>query len=782
MFDASFSGLLRRLRTEAGLTIEELAEASGVSVRGISDLERGLRTAPQRRTAAALAQGLDLGGQQRKLLLSTARAGRPQGEQDPAREDAGTAGGRTLPRDIEDFVGREAELARLKALAESSAGPGPCVVAVSGAPGAGKTMLALHAARLNADRFPDGQAMVDLRGMDDEPRDPTEVMTRILLALGVGEQDLADAGNAGRPALYQRALAKRRCLLLLDNAHNEEQVRPLLPTDGSSMVVVTSRRTLAGLGGVHRLPLAELSATEAAGLLRELIGIERSDREPGAVAEVAERCGHLPLALRVAGNWLATRSGWTVRRLADRLALEERRLDVLAAGDVRVSAAIDLSYRQLTSDAARTFRRLALIDGRDTGAPCVARLTGQTVPEAEDDLVELADAGLLTMEGGRYRLHDLVRLFAAARLRDEEPVEQANRARADMHRWLLETVVVAGRWYEPGYGGLPANWSGLVDLSTRDKARAWLQAEGRKWLAAFRASVAEGAHTLVVEVAESLHWFSDQWIFWGHWPEIYRTSAMSAHALRDPLLEATHVNYHAWALLVCEGRYQESAERAGEALRLAEGAGDATQRAWAHIYLAWALSELGDHDTAAGHNQRAAELFGTVGDLHGSLQALIAQAESLVEAGRAECAVVEATKGLDFTDRHRERLEPPIAALARISLHSLLGRAHGQLKHDREAVGHLRAAVDISRLQGNIARESRSLALLGGAYLSFGREQEARETFKRCLELGEYADPQSLVDARAHLDRLEGGQRATRTAVPHREAPGHTGFPQCCDT
>ncbi|MET9111435.1 helix-turn-helix domain-containing protein [Streptomyces zhihengii] len=448
---AEFGALLRRRRLKAGLTIEGLAETSGISARGIGKLERGERTVPQRRTMAALADGLGLEARARDEFLAAtrvARAARVRGAEGdgPAEREGGSA----------DFVGRAAEMARLTALADEASdrnvGAGPdtraaLVVAVSGAPGTGKTTLALQTLRETADRFPGGRLMVDLRGMDAEPLEPPEVMLRVLKRLGVTDKDLARSGPQGHPELYRAVLAERRCLLVLDNARDEAQVRPLLPGTGAGMTLITSRRMLTGLENVHRLRLGVLSVGESAELLSGLVGVERAGVEPGAVAEVAERCGYLPLALRVAGNWLVTRSGWSVRRLADRLGVEERRLGVLSAGDVRVSAAFDLSYRQLTPEAGCLFRLLALVDGPDVGVECAAALAGWEVVDAEDVLEELVEVGLLVGSGsGRYSCHDLLRLFARERLRGEVSVGEVEAARVGLRRWLLETVVVAGRW------------------------------------------------------------------------------------------------------------------------------------------------------------------------------------------------------------------------------------------------------------------------------------------------------------------------------------------------
>ncbi|WP_327320029.1 ATP-binding protein [Streptomyces sp. NBC_01235] len=744
---AAFGALLRELRLSASLTIEGLAEASGVSVRGIGDLERGRRAAPQRRTAAALADGLSLDEKLRERLLTAARAGRTGGYS--------PVGVRAFPRGIDDFVGRARELTRLTAFAEQQAAAQPVVVAVSGPPGTGKTTLALHAARNLADRFPDGQLVLDLGGTDDEPPGPAELVLSVLKALQVTDRDLAQAGPQGHPALYRRLLAERRCLLVLDNARDEGQVRPLLPAAGAGMVVVTSRRMLTGLDSVHRLPLGVLNPAEAAEFLASLVGAERAAADPAALADVAERCDHLPLALRVAGNWLATRTGWTVRRLADRLSVEERRLDALAAGDVRVAAAFDLSYRQLTPSAARLFRRLALVPGQDTAAPGAARLTGQPLFDAEDTLEELVETGLLGTDGDRYRLHDLLRLYARARLEAEENARDVDRARTAFFRWLLETAVVAGRWFEPDHGAPPPTWQGTVDLSTAGRARAWLQSEGANWLAALRAAEAAGEHATVVEVAEALHWFSDQWIFWGHWPEVFGTAARCARALGDPVVEATQLNYHAWALLVCERRHQDSLLRSAEALSVAERADDAGQQAWAHMYQGWALQQISDLGPAADHLHRAARLFEGVGDLHGGLQARHGHAIVLEKLGLPEEALAFYQDTLDFLEQVSDRLEPHIADITRLGLHAGLGSSFGALERWAEAVDRLNTAVAICRASGNTALESRQLVNLGNALLSAGRPAEARAAFARCVSLGLDADPKPVAEARDLLARLD---------------------------
>ncbi|CUW26458.1 ATP-binding protein [Streptomyces reticuli] len=759
--EAAFGPLLRELRRAKSLTMEALAEASGVSVRGIGDLERGRRAAPQRRTVAALADGLGLDDPERERLLAAARAGRTPGYS--------PVGVRSFPRGIDDFVGRADELARLEALAgppEEDGAPGagggapqghPVVVAVHGPPGTGKTTLALRAARRLADRFPDGQLMVDLRGTDDSPPAPSELIVRGLKALGVPDRDLAKAGPQAHSALYRQVLADRRCLLMLDNARDEAQVRPLLPGSGGTLVLVTSRRMLTGLDDVHRLPLGRLEPAESAAFLASLVGTDRAAAEPEAVVEVARLCAHLPLALRVAGNWLATRTGWSVRRLADRLAREERRLDALSAGDVQVASAFYLSYRQLTPPAARLFRRLSLVPGPDVSAAGAARLTGQDLYDTEDTLEELVEAGLLGSSGDRYRLHDLLCLYGRCRLAAEDGAADIERARRSMFRWLLETAVVAGRWYEPGHGAPPPSWRGTVDLSTADKARDWLHAEAANWLAALHAAAADGDHATVVEVAESLHWFSDQWMFWGHWPEVFRTAARSAEALGDPLLAATQLNYCAWAELLCEGRPRDSLRYSARALAAARRAGDRVQQAWAHQYAAWAHHLLGEGGPAAGRFAEAVALFQAAGDLYGLLQALLGRAMRLRDDGRDEEALEVFRQVLTRLDEAGDGIQPHIAAFTRVSALAGTGISYSRLGRWDEAVEHLRTSVELSRTEGNIALESRYLNVLGDVLLTAGRTAEAREVFTRCVALGPDADARRVAEARSRLAGLETG-------------------------
>ncbi|CAM5632774.1 ATP-binding protein [Streptomyces atroolivaceus] len=759
--ELAFGVLLRHLRLNADMTVKDLAEASGVSVRGIGDLERGRRAEPQRRTVAALASGLRLDERRCDELLAAARRGSP-GSRDSVAV-------RTFPRGIDDFVGREEELASLITLLSErtdSAGTNlerhrPVLVTVSGPPGTGKTTLALHAAQESANSFPDGRMVLDLRGMDDTPASTAELMLSICKAFGVADQELATAGPEGHSALYRDFLSNKRCLLVLDNARDEAQVRELLPAHGRAVVMVTSRRMLTGLHGARRLVLGELAPCEAVAFLTAMIGTRRASAESSALEDLARQCGYLPLALRVAGSWLATRTSWTVRRLAERLAVVERRLDALVAGDMRVSSAFDLSYHQLTPDAARLFRRLALVPGPDAGPACAARLIGQDLPSAEAALGELIETGLLGTHGNRFKLHDLLRLYAHVRLEADEEPGEVEKVRDDLYRWLLETTVVAGRWFEPDHGGPPSDLRGLVDLSSADKARDWLQTQGVNWLTALRAAAEAGDHALVVDVAESLHWFSDQWIFWGHWPEVFGTAARSAKTLGDAVMEATQLNYCAWAVLICESRPAASLPLSARALSIALKAGDAAQQAWAHYYRAWACRNLNQPGEAARHCDHAADLFASTGDLHGSLQAHHARSVNLLEDGDAEAALASYQRTHAFLDEAGALVEPHIATTTRIGILSGTGRSLALLGRWDEAVRSVQDAVRVSHDLGNASVMSVHLVHLGRMLADAGRVTEAREAFLTCIELGSDADPRRVEESHAQVAQLDSAGNAS---------------------
>ncbi|MFD0345832.1 hypothetical protein ACFQ0M_06565 [Kitasatospora aburaviensis] len=434
-----------------------------------------------------------------------------------------------------------------------------------------------------------------------------------------------------RQVLYRRLMRERNALVVLDNAAHEAQVRALLPGAGAGAAWITSRRTLTGIEHARRLLLEPLPTDAATALLGAILAqqddalSERTPRDgaagpdPAALALIADLCGHLPLALRIAGHRLLSRPGWSAHHLVERLGDEDLRLQRLTAGDLRIRSAFGLSYAQLPEPLRRLFRRLALVPGPDFDAALGSALTGLGAGRVEEMLDELLELGLLgRTSADRLLFHDLIRLYARERLQEEESPEERRTAEATLYGWLLDTASAAGQCFQPG----PPPASGHP-FPTATAAQRWLATESANWLAALHGAAAAGRHAEVVRTAESMHWFSDRWTNWGHWHTVFGLARASARALGDDTLEATHANYLAWALLYCLRQPRESLAVAEQAAELARRGGDAGQEAWAHFYAAAAGNRLGTLDAAADRARRAAELFAVAGDHEGRPQALL---------------------------------------------------------------------------------------------------------------------------------------------------------------
>ncbi|MGL5859153.1 MAG: BTAD domain-containing putative transcriptional regulator [Angustibacter sp.] len=323
-----------------------------------------------------------------------------------------------LPSTVADFTGRRQELQHLCDLLTPGSPMGALTVAgITGMAGVGKTALALHAAHAISSTYPDGQIYVDLAGTDATPVDPAEVLGRFLRVLGVPGQAVPEDPDE-RLALYRTVLSGRRVLVVLDNASTEQQVRPLLPGTGTCAVLLTSRSRLSGIEAVRWVDLDVLPADDASQLLRRIVNDARLDEEADQVAAIVQVCGALPLALRIAGARLTCRPGWMLRHLTAALGDEQRRLDWLEVGDLRVRASLGSSYDGLNSSAQRLLRSLSILEVPDF-ASCLATTSSDSSPErTAHDLDILVDAHMLAVAGTdhtgqvRYRFHDLVRLFA----------------------------------------------------------------------------------------------------------------------------------------------------------------------------------------------------------------------------------------------------------------------------------------------------------------------------------------------------------------------------------
>ncbi|MFF3212603.1 BTAD domain-containing putative transcriptional regulator [Streptomyces sp. NPDC002886] len=320
----------------------------------------------------------------------------------------------TLPPSLPDFTGRERELAEVLEACRPVEGDGPRVVAVDGMGGAGKTSLVVRASHQLAEQYPDGQLYIDLRGFTpgEEPICPGVTISGLLRVLGVPADSIPD-DEAGRIGLWRSTLTGRRLLLLLDNAFEAGQVLPLLPSSSESLVLVTSRARLLDLDGARWISLGVMPPEESRAMLTEILGDDRASREPEAAGELAELCGHLPLALRLAVARLRNRPRWTVRYLVERLDDETRRLDELSAGERSVAATLNLSYRAMEVELQGAFRLLGLHPGAEVDVYSAAALLEAEVRDAEDMLEDLLDMHLMVQnEPGLYAFHDLVRTYA----------------------------------------------------------------------------------------------------------------------------------------------------------------------------------------------------------------------------------------------------------------------------------------------------------------------------------------------------------------------------------
>jgi DNA-binding SARP family transcriptional activator/Tfp pilus assembly protein PilF len=569
-----------------------------------------------------------------------------------------------LPLDLPDFTGRDDVLREVAGLLRERADSGtPAVVVLSGAPGVGKSAVAIRIAHAVRDDFPDGQLHVDLAGTSSSPRAPMGVLAELLRALGIPDAGLPRE-PAERSALLRSRLAGRRMCIVLDDAGSAAQVRPLLPGAGACAVLVTSRLRLPGLPGATPVDVDLLPEAEGARLLQGIVGAQRVAAEPESAAAILRQCGHLPLAIRVAGAKLTNRPGWTLRLLADRLHDEHRRLDELRVGDLAVRASVTLSYDLLPMSAATAFRGLGLLGPVQFPPWAVAAVLGRR--DAEDVLDVLVDGHLVELVGSdsagqpRYRLHDLLRVYAVELAEQSDAAKTRAGLRRVLEGYLALALEAARR--------MPLHFFGMycdeelprpavpADVLPDDPA-AWFATERHTSVAAVSLAAEQGFDDLAWQLASALTPYFD---LRGHQDDWHSTHTIALAAARrtGSLRAEAIVQRNLGQYLLYQDEYAGSRVAFEESKALFERVGDAQGVAIALTGLATILRIDGEDDLALDHCHEALKLFAEEGDPNGEAVARLGAGAVWMSRGCYAAAKRWFTDALELSaaigDRHRE--------------------------------------------------------------------------------------------------------------------------------
>lgn len=567
-----------------------------------------LATYDRIRDALADQLGIDPGESLRSVQLAVLR------QQD--RLATGRTAIQQAPAAPPDFVGRAGELATIEAALAGPDGPASSrIVLIHGIAGVGKTALALVAAHRVRGRYPDGQLYADLRGTTSTAPEPMQVLGRFLRALGVPSRQIG-TDEAEAAALLRSELADRRMLVLLDNAHSADQLRPLLPGAGGSDVIVTSRRRMHGLAGVS-VGLEPLDPAESIALIAATAGSQRVDADPGAASALAEACARLPLALRIASARLATRQAWTIDDLTSRLHDENHRLTELSAGESSVLNSFQLSYADLSAPAQRAFRLCSLHPADDFGADGTGVLLAVPTAEADRLLEDLLEANMLMQYApDRYRFHDLLGLYAR-RLLNDDPEQDAARSR--LYDWYADAVTAAMEWTYPHLVRLGGCSQREAFFAAKSDALAWLDVELPALVAVVNDAAGSADPTLSWRITDQLRGYFLVRRHVDGWLEMAEIGLEAATKAGDDIARTAMLINRGQALW-CVGRDEESLSDCLAGEQLAAATGWATAVAYLSHHIGWHYLEQGKLDDANRWLHRALEL--TEDDQSGHVRAV----------------------------------------------------------------------------------------------------------------------------------------------------------------
>ncbi|MFE0792426.1 AfsR/SARP family transcriptional regulator [Streptomyces mutabilis] len=682
-----------------------------------------------------------------------------------------------LPATVPDFTGRTAFVRELSDVLASASGDGPsgrvmAVSALAGIGGVGKTTLAVHVAHRARGAFPDGQLYVDLQGAGARAVEPETVLGAFLRALGTADSAIPDSLEE-RAALYRSVLDGRRVLVLLDNARDAAQVRPLLPGAEGCAALVTSRVRMVDLAGAHLVDLDVMSPEEALTLFTKIVGEERVASEREAALDVVGACGFLPLAIRVAASRLAARRTWTVSVLAAKLADERRRLDELRAGDLAVKATFELGYGQLEPAQARAFRLLGLADGPDISLAAAAAVLDLPAEDTEDLLESLVDTSLLESAApGRYRFHDLVRLYArACAERDEHPPSERGAALSRLLDFYLATAAGVYAIERPGdrlVDDLEATEYPGLRFDDGQSALDWLYTES----AALLACVRQASGTARLRRAVDLLWAARDLAESGANSRQYEATAMAVReatqAVGDTRAEG-RARIALTGFLLVSGRIEQASAEARLSMECAAAAADPTAESWAaqdrglialhqHRYSdgkrffdqaidgfraagnglceATALCNLSRAYMGMGNTAKAVEFAQNGLAVHievGSTMRLAnghyALGVALTTAGRHIDALAQFSRALTIFLDHRQRLWAG-------STHFRIAEAHIASRRPAQAAQHAEQALALGCIGGDRMR-GHVLKLLGQALSDLGQVDRGRACWQEALNLYE---------------------------------------------